>query len=126
MRISKIVLKNGNSQFRYVKNRKKWEFPCFCTKNDWIFWEFPCLLYPCNQKSAQFFLDFPVKNVVNFFGIPMSSLVGVHLISGIAQWAQQLYAEVTEDGEDHWIWLRKEDCCNSLYGKEWWPGQCDV
>ena len=27
--------------------------------------------------------DFPMKNVVKFFGIPMSSLGGVHLISGI-------------------------------------------
>ena len=52
MGILKIVLKNGNSQFFMSKIVKKLGIPIFCTKNDWIFWEFPCLLHPCNQKSV--------------------------------------------------------------------------
>ena len=39
---------------------------------------------PLQPKSA-YFLDFPMKNVVKICGIPMSSLGGVHLVSGIAQ-----------------------------------------
>ena len=35
-------------------------------------------------KKCLLFWDFPMKNVVKIFGIPMSSLGGVHLISGIA------------------------------------------
>ena len=58
MGILKIVLKNGNSPIFYVKNSKKLGIQIFFTKNDWIFWEFPCFLYPCNQKSA-YFLGFP-------------------------------------------------------------------
>ena len=41
-----------------------------CTKNDWIFWEFPCLLYPCNQKSAQFFGISQWKMWLKFLGFP--------------------------------------------------------
>ena len=41
----------------------------------------PLLLQP---KKCLIFWDFPMKNVVKIFGIPMSSLGGVHLISGIA------------------------------------------
>ena len=37
-------------------------------------------------KKVLSFLGFPMKNVVKIFGIPVSSLGGVHLISGIAQW----------------------------------------
>ena len=58
----------------YVKNSKKKGIPIFWTKKDWIFWEFQCLLYPCNQKKYLIFWDFPMKNVVKIFGIPMSSL----------------------------------------------------
>ena len=80
---SNFDLKNGNSkncfkkwefQIFYVKNSEKLEIPIFCTKNDWIFGEFPYLLYPCNQKSAYLGEDFLMKNVVTIFGIPMSSL----------------------------------------------------
>ena len=52
MGILKIVFKNGNSQLFMSKIVRNWEFPFFCAKNNWIFWEFQCLLYPCNQKSA--------------------------------------------------------------------------
>ena len=51
------------------------EISIFCTKNDQIFLEFPCILYPCDQKSAYFFflfffvfLEFPMKNVGNLGG----------------------------------------------------------
>ena len=40
---------------------------------------------PLQPKKCLFFFDFPMKNVVKIFGIPMSSLGGMHLISGIAQ-----------------------------------------
>ena len=40
---------------------------------------------PLQPKKCLIFLDFPMKNVVKIFGIPMSSLGGVHQISGIAQ-----------------------------------------
>ena len=66
---------------------KNWEFT-FCVlemieyvENSNVFFN------PCNQKSAYFGGggNFPMKNVVKIFGIPMSSSGGVHLISGIAQ-----------------------------------------
>ena len=40
---------------------------------------------PLQPKKCFVFWDFPMKNVVKVFVIPMSSLGGVHLISGIAQ-----------------------------------------
>ena len=40
---------------------------------------------PLQPKKCLIFLDFPMKNVVKIFGIPKSSLEGVHLISGITQ-----------------------------------------
>ena len=54
------------------------------------------------KKVLNFFLDFPMKNVVNIFGIPMSSLGGVHLISGIAQctytWSLNLFKPMKGGG----------------------------
>ena len=41
---------------------------------------------PLQPKKCLIFLDFPMKNVAKIFGIPMSSLGGVHLISGISQY----------------------------------------
>ena len=41
---------------------------------------------PLQPKKCLIGGDFPMKNVVKIFGIPMSSLGGVHLISGIAQY----------------------------------------
>ena len=38
----------------YVKNSQKLGIPIFFSKNDWKFWEFPCLLYPCDQKALDF------------------------------------------------------------------------
>ena len=38
---------------------------------------------PLQPKKCLIFWDFPIQNVVKIFGIPMSSLGGVHLISGI-------------------------------------------
>ena len=92
-------LQNGNSKncikkwefpIFYVKNSTKLGIPIFCTQNDWKFWEFPCLLYPCNLKKCLIFRDFQMKNMVKIFGIPMSSLAGVHLISGIAHFTLQI------------------------------------
>ena len=40
---------------------------------------------PLQPKKYLVFWDFPMKNVVKILGLPMSSLGGVHLISGIAQ-----------------------------------------
>ena len=40
---------------------------------------------PLQPKKCLILGDFPMKNAVKIFGIPMSSLGGVHLISGIAQ-----------------------------------------
>ena len=39
---------------------------------------------PLQPKKCLILGDFPMKNVVKIFGIPLSSLGGVHLISGIA------------------------------------------
>ena len=44
---------------------------------------------PSQPKKCLIFWDFPVENVGKIFGIPMSSLGGVHLISGIAQYFSQ-------------------------------------
>ena len=38
---------------------------------------------PLQPKKCLILGDFPMKNVVKIFGIPMSPLGGVHLISGI-------------------------------------------
>ena len=45
---------------------------------------------PLQPKKCLILGDFPMKNVVKIFGIPMSSLEGVHLISGIAQYMPTL------------------------------------
>ena len=42
---------------------------------------------PLQPKKCLIFWDFPMKNMVKIFVIPMSSLGGVHLISGIAHCA---------------------------------------
>ena len=42
--------------------------------------------FPLRPKKFLNFQEFPMKNVGKIFGIPMSSLWGVHLISGIAHW----------------------------------------
>ena len=41
---------------------------------------------PLQPKKCLILGDFPMKNVVKIFGIHMSSLGGVHLISGIVHW----------------------------------------
>ena len=38
---------------------------------------------PLQPKKCLIFWDFLIKNVVKIFGIPMSFLGGVHIISGI-------------------------------------------
>ena len=40
---------------------------------------------PLQPKKCLILGDSPMENVAKIFGIPMSSLGGVHLISGIAQ-----------------------------------------
>ena len=55
---------------------------------------------PFQPKKCLIFWDFPMKNVVKIFGIPMSSLGGVHLISGIAH-----SCEVEHGREGNGIWL---------------------
>ena len=47
----------------------------------------PMSSLPLQPKKCLIFWDFPMKNVVEICGIPMSSLGGVHLISGIAHLA---------------------------------------
>ena len=84
MGILKTVLKNGNSQFFMSKIVKNWEFPFFVLKLLNIL-GIPMSFLPLQPKKCLIFWDFPVKNVVNCFGIAMSSLGGVHLISGIAR-----------------------------------------
>ena len=85
MGILKIVLKNGNSQFFMSKIVKNWEFPFFILKRLNIL-GIPMSSLPLKPKKCLIFLDFPMKNVFFFFFlIPMSSLGGVHLISGIAK-----------------------------------------
>ena len=82
--ISNIVESIGNSNFciKNSKKEKKWKFSCYCTKNDQNVWEFPCLLNLCDQKKSMNICEFPMKNVGEIFGIPVSSLGS--LISGIA------------------------------------------
>ena len=41
------------------------------------------------QPKSFIFGDFPMKNVVKIFGIPVFSLGGVHLISGIGHYTEQ-------------------------------------
>ena len=62
---------------------KNWEFPFFVLKMMEYFGNSRVFFILATEKVRNFF-DFPVKNVVKIFGIPMSSLGGVHLISGIA------------------------------------------
>ena len=82
MWILKIVLKNENSQFFMSKIVKNWEFPFFVLK--WLnIWGIPMSSLPLQPKKCFILGDFPMKNVV---GIPMSSLGGVNLISGIAHY----------------------------------------
>ena len=64
---------------------KNWEFPFFVLKMIAYFGNSHVFFTLTTKKVLIFFLDFPMKNVVKIFGIPMSSLGGVHLISGIAQ-----------------------------------------
>ena len=40
---------------------------------------------PLQPNKCLIFWDFPMRKVVKIVGIPMSSLGGVHVISGIAQ-----------------------------------------
>ena len=56
----------------------------FCTKTNRNFGEFSCLLYPRDQKS-DYLGGIPNQNWGLKLRIPISSLGGVHLISGIAQ-----------------------------------------
>ena len=73
--------------FFYVKIAKKCEFPFFVLKmiedfgNSHVF-------FTLATKKCLILGDFPMKIVIKFFGIPMSSLGGVHLISEMAQWCQ--------------------------------------
>ena len=84
MGILKIVFKNRNSQSFMSKIVKNWEFPFFVLKMIEYFGNSHVVFTLATKKVLNFFLDFPMKNVVKIFGIPMSSLGGVHLISGIA------------------------------------------
>ena len=75
-----------NSQHLCQKQVKDLGIPILCTKKDQHFWEFPCLLYPASRpQKCLIFLEFPMKNMGKIFGIPVSSLRDVHLISEIAQ-----------------------------------------
>ena len=85
MGILKIVLINGNSQFFMSKIVKNWEFPFFVLKVIEYFGNSHVFFILATKKKVLYFLGFPMKIVVKNFGIPMSSLGGVHLISGIAQ-----------------------------------------
>ena len=68
----------------YVKNsKKKRKFPFFVLKMIEYFGNSHVFL-ALQPKKCLIFGDFPMKNVVKIFVIPMSSLGGVHLISGIA------------------------------------------
>ena len=61
------------------------------------------IFFTLATKKCLIFWDFPMKNVVKIFGIPMSSLGGVHLISGIVQFQSKCivgYAEMV-----YWIKL---------------------
>ena len=66
--------------------RKKLGIPIFVLKMIEYFGNSMSSL-PLQSKKCLIFEDFPMKNVVKIFGIPMSSLGGVHLICGIAQCA---------------------------------------
>ena len=65
------------------KTVKIWEFPFFVPKMIEYFGN-SHVFFTLATKKCLIFFDFPMKNVVKIFGIPMSSLGGVHLISGIA------------------------------------------
>ena len=58
MGILKIVLKNGNSQFFYVKIVKNWEFPFFVLKMIEYF------------GNSSVFFTLATKKVLNFWGFP--------------------------------------------------------
>ena len=79
----------GNSQLFLCQKRSEiGNSPFFCNKNDQQFSEFPCLIYPEDQKAVNFVFFFWISNEkcgLKSFGIPMSSLGSEHLISGIAQ-----------------------------------------
>ena len=53
-------------------------------------WESPCFLYHCDLKSNNFRGNSQWETGGKFVGIPMSSLVDVHLIGRIAQCTQYL------------------------------------
>ena len=62
-------------------------------------------------KKVLIFLDFPMKNMVKVFGIPMCSLGGVHLISGIAQYTQFMLIEC------HRLWWTPTRRYTNIRGK---------
>ena len=88
MGILKIVLKKWEFSIFYVKNSKKLGIPIFVPKIIEDFWN-SHVFFTVATKKVLFGGDFPMKNEVKIFGIPMSSLGGVHLISGIAQWENE-------------------------------------
>ena len=86
-----MVLKDGNSQFFMSKIVKKMGIPIFVLKMIEYFGNSRVFFTLATKKMLNFF-GFPSGNVGKIFGIPMSSLGGVHLISGIAQcFSQSVY-----------------------------------
>ena len=83
---SKMVFKKiGNSHFLYQKRSQ--------------FLRSPMSSLPLQQKMWVIFSEFPTKNVGTIFGIPMSFLRGVHLISGIAHYWSVLSVRHVPDYE---------------------------
>ena len=58
--------------------------PIFCTKNDQIFWEFPCLLYPCDHVFFR-------VCVSNFWNSPL-----VFLSTDLSEWLCKILSESSE------------------------------
>ena len=81
---------------------KNWEFPFFVLKMIEYFGN-SHVFFTLATKKVLILGDFLMKNVVKIFGIPMSSLGGVHLISGIAQ-SEKMKIEL-DQLETHFAWL---------------------
>ena len=79
----------GIPNFFMSKIVKNWEFPFFVLK--WLnILGIVMSSLPLQPKKSLIFWDFPIQNVVKIVGIPMSSLGGVHLLSGIAHgWSEE-------------------------------------
>ena len=94
---SKNCKKKREFPILYVKNSKKinWEFPFLVLKTIKNFGNFMSS-YTLATKKVLNFLEFPMKNEGKIFGSPMSSLGGVHLMFGIAQFDLVRYCSMLQ------------------------------